>query len=61
MYNGVLDNPHSLPIIIRLVTESRYIRWPGHLAHSRETLNVGRVSGTKNSKEEIASKTTVKM
>jgi hypothetical protein len=31
MYNGVLDNPYSLPNTIRLVTESRNIRWTGIL------------------------------
>jgi hypothetical protein len=34
MYNGVLDNPYSLPNIIRLVTELRNIRRTGHLVYS---------------------------
>jgi len=61
MHNGVLDNPYSLPYTIHFVTESRSIRWTGNLAHSGERKNVGRVSGRKNSKEEIASKTAVKL
>lgn len=61
MHNGVLDNPYSLPYTIHFVTESRSIRWTGNLAHLGERKNLSRVSGMKISKEEIASKTTVKM
>jgi hypothetical protein len=50
MYNGVLDNPYSLPNIIRLVNELRNIRRTGHLVYSGEKKNLPRVSGGKKLK-----------